>query len=53
VTGARTTKLLFDQAEGLLPKAVGVEFSQGANAASDRLCAQLKEGGEVLMCSGV
>jgi len=52
VTGARTTKVMFDRAAGMLPKAVGVQFSQGGNAASDILSAQLAEGGEVLLCSG-
>lgn len=51
VTGARTTKLVFDKA-GAQPQAVGVEFSQGTNAASERVTAQLAQGGEVLMCSG-
>ncbi|KAF5834678.1 GMC oxidoreductase-domain-containing protein [Dunaliella salina] len=48
VTEARTTKIMFDRAAGVLPKAVGVQFSQGGANES----AQLAEGGEVLMCSG-
>nr|WRW24843.1 choline dehydrogenase [Dunaliella tertiolecta] len=52
MTGARTTRLLFERVPGAPPKAVGVEFSQGSNSASGRESAQLAEGGEVLLCSG-
>lgn len=52
MTGMRTTRLLFERNAGTLPKAVGVEFSHGSNAASGCERAQLAEGGEVLLCSG-